>query len=134
MQLIKKHFPKDHKLHKIFNKNTLKLSYSSMSNIKTKINARNRDILWNTPSKNAKQCNFQQKENCSMNGAFLKESLVYYATINCNNKNYKPNLYKGSCKTSFKKRDSNRKKSFNLPLYKHDTKLSTGYWNLKWSN
>ena len=28
-----------------------------------------------------------------MNGACLKESLVYYATINCNDKNYKPKLF-----------------------------------------
>ena len=26
----------------------------------------------------------------NMNGACLKESLVYYATISCNDKNYKP--------------------------------------------
>ena len=95
------------------------------------INAYNRDILWNTPSKNPRQCNCQEKENCPMNGACLKESLVYYATISCNDKNYKPKLYKGSCKTSFKKRYSNHKKSFNVPLYKHDTKLSTEYWNVK---
>ena len=66
-----------------------------------------------------------------MNGACLKESLVYYATISCNNKNCQPKLYKGSCKTSFKKCYSNHKKSFNVPLHKHDTKLSTEYWNLK---
>ena len=66
-----------------------------------------------------------------MNGACFQESLVYYATISCNDKNYKPKLYKGSCETSFKKRYSNHKKSFNVPLYKHDTKLSTEYWNVK---
>ena len=62
-----------------------------------------------------------------MNGACL--SLLYYATINCIDKNYKPTLYKGSCETSFKKRHSNRKKSFKVTLYidKHDTKLSTEY-------
>ena len=43
-----------------------------------------------------------------MNGACLKESLVYYATISCN---YKPKLYKGSYETSFKKGYSNDKKS-----------------------
>ena len=64
-----------------------------------------------------------------MNGACL--SLVYYSTINCNDKNYKLKLYKGSFETSFKKRYSNRKKSFNVPLYKHDNKLSTEYWTLK---
>ena len=35
----------------LINKNTLELSYSCMSNIKTKINAHNRDILRNTLSK-----------------------------------------------------------------------------------
>ena len=130
-QLIKKHFQKEYKFHKIFDKNTLKLSYSCMPNIKTKINAHNRDILQNTPSKNAKQCNCQQKENCPMNCACLKESLVYYATISCIDKNYKPKLYKGNRETSFKKLYSNHKKLFNVALYKHDTKLSTEYWNLK---
>ena len=66
-----------------------------------------------------------------MNGACLKESLLYYATISCNDKNYQPKLYKGSCEASFKKRYSKHKRSFNVPLYKHDTKLSTEYWNLK---
>ena len=85
-----------------------------MSNIKSRINAHNRDILQNTPSRtvpnNAKQCNCQQTENCPMNSACLKESLVYCATISCNDKNYKPKLYKESCETSFKKRYSNHEK------------------------
>ena len=33
VSLLKKHFPKMNKLHKIFNKNNIKISYSSMSNI-----------------------------------------------------------------------------------------------------
>ena len=76
-------------------------------------------------------CNCQQKENCPMKGACLKEVLVYYTTISWNDKNYKPKLYKGSCETSFKKRYSNHNKSFIVPLYKHDTKLPIKYWNLK---
>ena len=74
LQLIKKHFPKEHKFHKIFNRNTLKLSYSCMPNVKTKINTHNRVILRNTPSKNTKHCNCQQKENCPMNVDCLKEN------------------------------------------------------------
>ena len=57
LQLIRKHFPKEHKFYKIFHRNTLKLSYSCMPNIRAKINSHNREILRNTPSKNAKQCN-----------------------------------------------------------------------------
>ena len=64
-----------------------------------------------------------------MNGGCL--SLVYYATINFNDKKYKPKLYKVSWAASFKKRYSKQKKSFTLPLCKHDTKLSTEYWSLK---
>ena len=62
-----------------------------------------------------------------MNGYCLKESLVYYATITCNDQNYKPKLYKGSCEASCKKCYSNHKKSFNVPFYNHNTKLSTEY-------
>ena len=51
LQLIKKHFPKEHKFHKIFNRNTLKLSYSCIPNIKTKIKTHNGVIQRNTPSK-----------------------------------------------------------------------------------
>ena len=36
-RLLNKHFPPSHKLYKIFNKNTLKLSYSCMPNLKAKI-------------------------------------------------------------------------------------------------
>ena len=57
-----------------------------MPNIETKVNLHNGEILRNTPSKNAKHCNCQQKETCLINGASLKESLVYHPTINCDDK------------------------------------------------
>ena len=82
-------------------------------------------------NKNKYTSNCQEKENCPINGACLLKSLVYYATISWNNKNYKPKLCKGCCELSFKKRYSNHKKLFSVPLYKHNTKLSTKYWNLK---
>ena len=71
------------------------------------------------------------KKNCPLSGGCLKESLVCYATISCNEKNYKLKQYKKSWELSFKKHCNNHKKSFNVPLYKHDNKLSTEYWNLK---
>ena len=94
-----------------------------MPNIKTKLNAHNREILRNTASKNTKHCNCQQKENCLMNSACLKESLFSYATICCNDKNYQPKLYKGSCETSLKKPYSNQKKS----LTYHCTNMIPSY-------
>ena len=41
-RLLNKHFPAGHKLYKIFNKNTLKFSYSSMPNLKAKIDGHNK--------------------------------------------------------------------------------------------
>ena len=41
-------------------------------------------------------CNCQQTENYPMNGDCLKESLVCYATISWNDKNYKQKLYKST--------------------------------------
>ena len=43
--LIKKRFPKTNKLHKIFNLNTLKISYSRISNISSIIWGHNKNLL-----------------------------------------------------------------------------------------
>ena len=36
---VKRHFPKENPLHKIFNKNTLKVSYSCMDNVASVLSA-----------------------------------------------------------------------------------------------
>ena len=45
LALVDKYFPKDHKLRKIFNCNTIKISYSCMNNTKQIINNHNKCIL-----------------------------------------------------------------------------------------
>jgi hypothetical protein len=45
LQLIDKHFPHSTRLHKIFNRNTVKVSYSCMTNIKNTISNHNRHLL-----------------------------------------------------------------------------------------
>ena len=80
-----------------------------------------------------KLCNCLKKENCPMRGACFTENILYYnriSRISCDNETYKSKLYKGICKTTFKKRYTNHKKSFNVEKNKNDTKLSTEYWKL----
>ena len=48
IKLFKKNFPKHHKLKKIFNTNTLKLSYSCLKNISSIIKQHNTKILSNS--------------------------------------------------------------------------------------
>ena len=57
IKLISKHFPPNHKFVKIFNKNTIKLSYSCMPNIRSKINGHNEKILQPKPAEPHKLCN-----------------------------------------------------------------------------
>ena len=45
LALVDEHFPKDHKLRKIFNRNTIKISYSCMNDTKQIIDNHNKRIL-----------------------------------------------------------------------------------------
>ena len=58
LQLIDKHFPKGHALHKLFNRNTVKVSYSCMNNMASIISGHNAKfsiviLKWITEVKNA---------------------------------------------------------------------------------
>ena len=78
---------------------------------------------YSTALKNAKHCNCQQKDNYPMNGARLEESLLYYTNVSCNDNNYKPKLYKGSCETTSMKRYSDHKNH----LTYHCTNMTLSY-------
>ena len=102
-----------------------------MPNLKAKIDRyNNKKILENTPSPKIKLCKCLKKENCPLRGACLTENVLYYTRINCDNKTYKPKLYKRISKTIFHNCYPNHKKSFNAEKNKNDTKLSTEYWKL----
>ena len=43
LRLLSKHFPRNHTMHKIFNRNTVKISYSCLKNISSIISSHNRN-------------------------------------------------------------------------------------------
>ena len=60
MKIVNICFTKGHVLNKIFNKNTLKLSYSCMSNMKNAVDSHNKQLLTQTrktPVTEQKTCN-----------------------------------------------------------------------------
>ena len=74
LKLIDKHFPKKHKYHKIFNRNTIKVSYSCTKNMKTIINSHNKQII-QTQENNleTKNCNCTKKMVIAkQNESFMK--------------------------------------------------------------
>ena len=135
LNLIDIHFTKDHKFHKIFNRNNVKVSYSCTKNIKTIINNHNSKILYqNNNNQINRTCNCNRKNHCPLKGNCLTTNCVYKASITSNMPNYHEKIYIGSTATTFKKRFSNHKKSFNAQKYRNETELSKEVWKIKNSN
>ena len=61
LQLLSKHFSKNQKMHNVFNRNTVKISYSCMKNVDSIISAHNQNIL--NPIVQSYGCNCQVKSN-----------------------------------------------------------------------
>ena len=69
LALIDKHFPKSNPLHKILNRNTLKLSYSCMNNVKAIISNHNKAVISrssNLPVQTINTCNYRDKRSYPM--------------------------------------------------------------------
>lgn len=143
LSLIDKHFPKDHSLRKIFNRNTVKISYSCMNNTKQVIDNHNKRILHSSHSpytkdnkdgtETNKTCNCRQKNNCPLNGNCLQSSVVYQATVTRNDNNTSE-TYIGLTETDFKTRHRNHTASFRHAKHKNSTELSKHIWTLKNDN
>ena len=68
------HFPKNHKLHKIFYRNIFKIIYSCMKNIGSIIVAHNWNIF--NPFAKAYGCNCIVKSSCLLNGKCLTPKII----------------------------------------------------------
>ena len=72
IKLVRKHFPKNNKYHKIFNLSTLKLSYCCITNVGNIIKQHNSKVLSKTNDSNNHKCNCRSKPNCPLKGECLK--------------------------------------------------------------
>ena len=86
LQLIDKHFPRNNRLHKLFNRHTVRVSYSCSENMKTYIKRHNNKILKrndsqdNPPNTNSTHpCNCRNPMKCPVKGNCLQSSVLYEA-------------------------------------------------------
>ncbi|XP_022810398.1 uncharacterized protein LOC111347413 [Stylophora pistillata] len=131
LALIDKHFTKTNPLHKIFNRNTLKLSYSCMGSIKTVISNHNKSEIRKLARANdraRKSCNCRKPDICPMDGNCNMESIIYQAEVTTETAK---ETYIGLCDTAFKMRYRNHLCSFRNERYRHATELSKYIWSLK---
>ncbi len=156
LTLVDKHFPVNNPLRKIFNRNTIKLSYSCMNSTKQIINNHNKHITNskqpsnsnntaptttnnnnnnNTAinSNNNKTCNCRRKDTCPLNGNCLQKSVIYQATVTRQDNNT-TETYVGLTENEFKTRYRNHTSSFRHTKHRHSTELSKYIWTLKDGN
>lgn len=135
LNLVDTHFPANHKLHKIFNRNTVKVSYSCMNNIRSLITKHNTRIIskYQPQVSNTHSCNCRKKEACPLQNNCMSKDIVYKATISTSNINDTKH-YIGMTSSTFKERYRNHIKSFNHKKYSNETELSKHVWQLKQNN
>ena len=130
-KLIRKHFPINRGFRKIFNLNTIKISYSSMNNMENLIKQHNARVLKNQEHSEKRSCNCRVKDSCSLDGKCLDKCIVYEANVVTNNECKE---YSGTAERGFKLRYNNHMISFRHKKCINDTELSKYLWKLKEEN
>ena len=131
MSLLEKHFPKGHPLHKVINKNNVKVSYRCMPNFKQKVAMHNSRIRRSqTQINNQPGCNCTGgTEECPLRGSCKIKGVIYRADV------ASPGLttqtYTGLTSNTFKQRFYGHSHSFNNRDSTTSTNLSSYIWDLK---
>ena len=121
LKLISKHFPPQHRLHKILNRNSIKISYSCMPNMQTIITGHNKKLLEKKSFQQSKPCNCKNKDICPLKGSCRQKPIIYQADISHGNVT---ESYIGCSETEFKSRYYNHIQSFKNIKKRNATELS----------
>ena len=128
LQIVDNNFPPGSKLHRIFNRNSLKISYSCMDNMQSIINKHNKMILNKQQDRPAARCNCRVKKDCPLPNQCTITNVVYEAKLESSNKKQ---TYIGLTSNMFKTRYSQHKLSLTNRTYKNSTALSREKWKLE---
>ena len=127
-KLLQLHFPKQHPFHCIFNKNTVKPSYSCTTNMDNIVKAHNTKILSKDDTTGAgKNCNCRDKATCPVANKCLTTNVVYKATVKYEDKTQH---FIGMTENSFKTRYTLHKSSIRHSKHRNQTELSNLIWSL----
>jgi hypothetical protein len=133
LTLLDKCFPPGHQLRKILNRNTIKISYSCMPNMKQIISTHNKSTMkavkTEEPTQITRNCNCRKQQTCPLEGNCLTSEVVYQATVTRQD-NLKEETYLGLTENSFKTRFNGHTSSFRNEKQKNATTLSQYIWKL----
>ena len=96
LKIFDEEFPKNIPIHQIFTRNTVKISYSCMSNIKQNIDRQNKSTIQYSHAWvwSQKFCNCRKPSDCPKNGYCLRKSTVYQATVTTEDNKPKETFWK----------------------------------------
>ena len=131
LKLVDQHFPENNPLRKIFNRNSIKVSYRCTPNLSNIISGHNTQILKQieNPEEEERKCNCPKGSACPLDGQCLETNIVYQATVT--EVGGPVETYIGLTAPTFKSRLGNHVKSFRHERYSKETKLSIHIWKLK---
>ena len=135
LKIIDKCFPPSNPLHKIINRNKVKMSYRRMPNMKEILGRHNMEV---TRDDNAPQyplgCNCRGGVGvCPLEGSCLTPGVIYEATVKTQDGS-PPETYTGLTAGRFKDRYNKHNSDFNNHKQKNSTELSKHIWRLKEKN
>ena len=111
---LDRHFRKQYRLYKIFNRNNVKVSYSCAENMCNFISCHNK-ILLNSRTGIIKSLHSINKDECRLNGQCLSQGIAYKCITSTSINPDK--TYLGIAEGDFKKRCNNHTKSFRYKRY-----------------
>ena len=130
LKIIDECFPPGHPLHPTFNRNNVKVSYSTTPNVAQIISAKNSKIL-QPPKAGSRECNCPRNKQCPLDKKCLLDGLIYQATVT--EPNAESRTYIGLCSTDFKARLGVHRQSFKDPRV-NQTSLSNHVHEIKNKN
>jgi hypothetical protein len=131
LKLLDTCFPPNHQLHKLLNRNTIKISYSCMPNLKQIIDRHNKTTMDKTDNNSdVDNCNCRDKTLCPLNKQCLTSGLIYQATVTRQDNN-RQETYIGLTDNTFKTRYNGHNCTFRHNSKRNTTTLSQYIWTLK---
>ena len=109
LKLVDECFPPHHKLSKIINRKTIKVSYSTTPNMERIISGNNSKISKQNEAP-PRKCSCPKNASCPLNGQCLEENIVYHAKVTQSDQ--KQRNYIGLTSTNFKARLGQHKQTF----------------------
>ena len=97
-KFLRKHFGKNHKYQKIFNKKNIKVSYSCIDNMKKIINSHKKYVTSKKDQVNQNLCNCRNPDNCPLDNKCLTSKILYSAEIITDDQQLSK-FYLGICET-----------------------------------